>query len=205
MSGQSKSAVAGALFFLLYAKTASAHIIGARLGDFYAGAVHPLTDLKDVILWFALGILAGSLGASNARSVLLLFPFGLLAGLTTGMTMNATSEGALVAAGALVLLGLLLALELRIHGGLLCAIALGLAAARGAANAGAVGPETNRLLFAAGLAVAGYVIIALVMASTLAFRGAGTATQTWRRVAIRVLGSWIAALGLMMGGLTLAS
>jgi len=205
MSGRSKPAFVGALFLLLSATTADAHIIGARLGDFYAGAAHPLTDLKDVILWIALGMLAGSLGASGARSVLLLFPLGLVVGLTTSMALNASSEGALVAAGALVLLGLLLATELRIHGAVLGAIALALAAMRGAANAGAIGPETNRLLFVAGLAAAGYVVIALVMAATLAFRDNGAATPAWRRIAIRAVGSWFAALGLMMGGLALAS
>jgi hypothetical protein len=39
----------------------------SRLGDFYAGALHPLTDLQDGLLWTALGLLAGSLGAIHAR------------------------------------------------------------------------------------------------------------------------------------------
>ena len=30
-----------------------------RLGDFYASALHPLTDLQDVLLWVALGMQAG--------------------------------------------------------------------------------------------------------------------------------------------------
>jgi urease accessory protein len=89
---------------------------------------------------------------------------------------------------------------------LLCAIAFGLAVMRGAANAGDLGPETNRLLFAAGLACAGYAAITLAMALTLAFRrpDAGPSVA-WRGIAIRAFGGWIAAIGLMMVGFAYAS
>ncbi|TDX62814.1 HupE/UreJ protein [Methylosinus sp. sav-2] len=205
MTRRSRQAGVGALFLLLSATSAKAHIIGARLGDFYAGAAHPLTDLRDVTLWVALGMLAGSLGASKARPLLLLFPFGLAAGVTSAMALNATSEGVLLAAGALVLLGALLASDLRIPAAALGGLALVLAAMRGAANAAAIGPETNRLLFVVGLSIAGYVVVTLVSAATLAFRGESADARAWRSIAIRALGSWLAALGLMMGGLALAS
>lgn len=200
-----RSTSVGALALIASATSAHAHIIGARLGDFYAGAAHPLTDLADLILWFALALLAGSLGPSAARPILLIFPLGLVAGLGVGTEMMSARAGALAASGALVLVGLLLAAGLRIHRNLLCAIAFGAAAMRGAANASGMGPETNRLLFALGIAVAGYVAIALIAAATVAFQGEGTVAQDWRRIAIRALGSWIAAIGLMMGGLALAS
>jgi hydrogenase/urease accessory protein HupE len=205
MSRWSRPAFVGALSFLGSATAANAHIIGARLGDFYAGAVHPLTDLRDVLLWIALGLLAGSLGASRARLVLLLFPLGLAAGSGMGMALRPTSDSPLAAAGALLVIGLLLAIELRIHGALLCVVAFGVAAMRGAASADGAGVETNRLLFTLGLTVAGYVVIALVMAATLAFRDDEGRSPGWRRIAVRAVGSWIAAIGLMMSGLAFAS
>jgi hypothetical protein len=77
---------------------------------------------------------------------------------------------------------------------------------RGAANAGDLGPETNRLLFAAGLAGAGYAAITLTMALTVAFRGTDAGSSiAWRGIAIRAFGSWIAAIGVMMGGFALAT
>jgi hypothetical protein len=89
---------------------------------------------------------------------------------------------------------------------LLCSIAFGLAVMRGAANADDVAPETNQLLYAAGLACAGYAAITLTMALTLAFRGAEAGTSpAWRGIAIRAVGGWIAAIGIMMFGLALAS
>src|SRR6185369_1712743 len=65
------SRVAMAIIPLLAASSAHGHIVGARLGDFYSGALHPLTDLQDVLLWIALGLLAASLGASRSRWLVL--------------------------------------------------------------------------------------------------------------------------------------
>jgi len=185
---------------------ADAHIIASRLGDFYAGALHPLSDLQDLIPWIALGVLAGSLGPAKGRWLVLVFPLGLLIGLALGLSFGGVSAGPVADAGMIVVLGLLLAAEMGIPAAFLCTIALGLALMRGVANAGGVGPETNRLLFAAGLAVAGYAAITLTMALTLVFRRADAEpTIAWRAIAIRAFGSWIAAIGLMMGGVALSS
>jgi len=196
--------VAAAL--LVSAQAAQAHIVAARLGDFYAGALHPLTDLQDIILWIAMGVLAGSLGATTGRWLVLVFPLGLLAGLGLGPAFGVVSAGAVADAATIAVLGLLLATNLRIGTAPLCLIAVGLALMRGAANAGDLGPETNRLLFAAGLAGAGYAAITLTMALTVAFRGTDAGRSiAWRGIAIRAFGSWIAAIGVMMGGFAFAT
>jgi urease accessory protein len=188
------------------AESAQAHIVASRLGDFYAGALHPLTDLQDIILWVAMGVLAGSLGAARGRWLVLVFPLGLLAGLVLGRAFGVLSAGPAVNAGMILVLGLLLAAAARLPTALLCVIAFGLAVRRGAANTSDLGPETDRLLFAAGLACAGYAAITLIMALTLAFRGpdAGPSLE-WRGIAIRAFGGWVAAVGLMMVGFALAS
>jgi urease accessory protein len=201
-----RGSIAAAILFFAQAQTADAHIVAARLGDFYAGAFHLLTDLQDVILWTAMGVLAGSLGAAKGRWLVLVFPLGLLAGLALGRITGVVSAGPAVDAATILTLGLLLATATRLPTALLCMIAFGLAVIRGVANAGDLGPETDRLLFAAGLASAGYAVITLIMALTLAFRGtdAGPA-MAWQGIAIRALGGWIAAIGLMMVGLAFAS
>jgi urease accessory protein len=188
------------------AQAADAHIVASRLGDFYTGALHPLTDLQDIILWTAVGVLAGSLGASRGRWLVLAFPLGLLAGLVLARTTGFVSAGPATDAGMILALGLLLAAATQIPTTLLCATAFALAVLRGAANAGGVAPDTNRLLYAAGLACVGYATITLIMALTLAFRQpeAGTSTA-WRGIAVRALGGWIAAIGLMMMGFAFAS
>ena len=188
------------------AQAADAHIVASRLGDFYTGALHPLTDLQDIILWVAIGVLAGSLGASKGRWLVLAFPLGLLAGLVLGRTTGFVSAGPAADAGMILVLGLLLAAATRMPTAALCVIAFALAVMRGAANAGDVEPDTNRLLFAAGLACVGYVAITLTMAVTLTFRRPETgASVVWRGIAIRAFGGWIAAIGLMMVGFAYAS
>src|SRR5712672_2955104 len=67
-----------AVILLTAAQSAEAHIVASRLGDFYAGALHPLTDLQDDVLWTALGLLAGSLGATHGRWLVLVLPLGSL-------------------------------------------------------------------------------------------------------------------------------
>ncbi|MGL3110382.1 HupE/UreJ family protein [Bradyrhizobium sp. BR 1432] len=193
---------------LLASTTASeAHVIAARLGDFYVGAVHPFTDLHDIILWLAIGILGGSLGASKGRWLVLAFPLGLLAGLSLVAGLGfVPSESSALPAAMILLVGLLLAAAMPVPATLLCVIVFALAAARGAANASNLEPETNRLLFAAGLASAGYAVTTLIMALTLTFQRPVSAGPTaWRTIAIRAFGGWVAAIGLMMTGLAFAS
>ena len=205
MSMFGRAGVAAAAL-LVSAQAAQAHIVAARLGDVYASALHPLTDLQDIILLIAMGALAGSLGATTGRWLVLVFPLGLLAGLGLGPAFGVVSAGAVADAGTIAFLGLLLATNLRIGTAPLCLIAVGLALMRGAANAGDLGPETNRLLFAAGLAGAGYAAITLTMALTVAFRGTDAGRSiAWRGIAIRAFGSWIAAIGVMMGGFALTT
>jgi urease accessory protein len=195
-----------AAILLITAQSADAHIVGSRLGDFYAGALHPLTDLQDDVLWTALGLLAGSLGATHGRWLVLLVPLGLLIGLSVGLSFGSTWIAPLASAGMMVLLGLLLAAGLRINVAALCVIALVLASMRGVVNAGGVGAATDRVLFGAGLAMCGYVFITLITALTVVFRRLDVQpSRTWRDIAIRACGSWIAAIGLMVGGFALAT
>lgn len=191
---------APALLLLANAQPAHAHIVSIRLGDFYAGALHPLTDLQDVLLWSALGILAGALGAAKGRWLVLVFPLGLVAGVVAAGSIGPSAGNAALTACLILLLGLLLASAIRIPLSALCVIAFAIAATRGAANASELAPASDRLLFAAGLASAGYVTITLIMALTVAFKPNETAAP-WRGIAIRSLGGWISAIGLMMAGL----
>jgi urease accessory protein len=193
-----------AAVLLAWAGTADAHIVAAHLGDFYAGALHPLTDLQDIVLWIAAGLLAGSIGTAQGRWLVLVVPAGLLVGLVAALSFGIGGVGTLANAAMMVVLGLLLAAGIRLRTAPLCATAFGLAMVRGMANAGGLAPETDRLLFAAGLAAVGYIAITLIMALTVAFRGPDAErSASWRGIAIRVCGSWIAAVGLMIGGLAL--
>lgn len=206
MTRRLTSCLVAALLLLTQVPAAHAHIVTIRLGDFYAGALHPFTDLQDVLLWLAMGVLAGSLGAARGRWLVLVFPLGLLAGTAGADQFGSIGANPAVDAAIAVILGLLLAAAARVPTVVLCVLAFALAMLRGAANASDLDPTNNRLLFAGGITCAGYIAITLVMALTLTFRGSlADASQAWRGIALRALGGWIAAIGLMMAGLAFAS
>ncbi|GLH76060.1 hypothetical protein SSBR45G_09680 [Bradyrhizobium sp. SSBR45G] len=206
MNPRLRTALLTALLLFAQSKIADAHIVSARLGDFYAGALHPLLTLQDVIMWAALGLLAGSLGAASGRWLILVFPLGLCSGLALATLSNLPAVSPLIDAVTILVLGLLLATALRIPMTLLCIMAFALGVMRGAVNAGELMPQTDRLLYAAGLASAGYVVITLIMALALSFRRPEAApVSSWRGIAVRAVGGWVAAIGLMMAGLSLAS
>jgi urease accessory protein len=187
-----------------FAQSANAHIVASRLGDFYAGALHPLTDLQDILLWTATGLLAASMGASRGRWLVLIVPAGSLVGLIAGLSFGITSVSTVINAAAMIVLGLLIAAAVRVPAPAVGVLAFGMAVARGIVNSGGVAADTNQVLFAAGFTMAAYTVITLLMAVVVAFREPARAGG-WRGIAIRVCGSWIAAIGLMMGAFALAS
>lgn len=200
-----KFAIAGLAALTVPAGSAHAHLIGTRFGDFYAGAFHPLTDLNDVVLWIGLGLLAGSLGAQRSRWLVVLFPIGLAAGFALATADGTNFSGEVANATLIAGLGLALAAGLSLPAPLLGLVGFALAVMRGIANAAAVESATNLVLFGAGLACAGYAALTLIMTVAIAFRRpeAG-AVSAWRGIALRALGGWIAAIGLIMVGFTLA-
>ena len=102
------------VLLLLGVQPAGAHIIGARLGDFYGGALHPLTGLADVILWLALGMLAGMQTRLWSRWMVVAFPAGLLAGFAIGLWSGWTEDRMSVDAALMIALGGLTAAAVRV-------------------------------------------------------------------------------------------
>ena len=94
-------------------------------------------------------------------------------------------------------LGLLVAAAWRLPLALLIALGALFGLSHGYENGRAMTPETATHLFILGVVAVGVVATALVSAATLA----ATARAAWPRVAVRIAGSWIAAIGIMMVGL----
>ena len=189
------------LLMLAASGPASAHIVSSRLGDFYGGALHPLTALPDLVIWLALGLVAALQPPHWARWIVPAFPAGLLAGFVAGIAAGWHTDPIALSAALMIGLGLLAAAAARLPGGVLLLLAVVVGIVRGAANASGLDPETDPVLFGAGLLLAGYAVVTLVATFAVTFRRAGT---PWRTIALRAGGSWIAAVGLMIGGFALA-
>ena len=182
----------GVLFFT--PGTAEAHSIGKRVGDFYWGFLHPMTALESVFPILALGLLAGQQGVANARGMLVGFCLGLLGGAVLGMAMPDAVFVSWINVASFVVLGLLLAIAKRWHTIAVILLALTLGVFQGWGNATEMTAETGKTLFVSGLILGGYLFIAILAAFAVGLVKRGG----WRAISIRVLGSWIAAIGLMV-------
>ena len=180
---------------LLAPATTHAHLVSTGLGPFYDGASHLALTPEDLVPAFALALLAGQRGARAGRIALFALPGAWLAGGLVGL-LTPAAFAPLPAVSFLAMGGLVAAeapLGPRWIGGLAAALGLVHGYANGAAMAGA------RLgaLGLSGIVAALFVLVALAAATVVGLRA------PWERVAVRVAGSWIVAVGLLLVGWSL--
>jgi hydrogenase/urease accessory protein HupE len=187
---------------LLLPGVAAAHNLAPGIGDFYAGAFNLVGGPVDVLVWVSLAGLAGLHAQRPAGWAAETFAAGLLGGLLAARWWQANARPELADAAVLLVAGGLLAAGRRLPGPLL----LGLVAVIGAMRGWHYGADTlarpDVLALCGGLALAGYVLVACAVAVVLWFRRNehGSATRTWRMVALRAAGSWISAIAILSGG-----
>jgi hydrogenase/urease accessory protein HupE len=182
---------------LLLSVNAEAHIVSIRLGDFFMGALHPMTDPVDWAVWLGCALLGARAGRESARWLVVTVPLALVGGLAAVLMTARLPMTGLVEALPLLIIGLLLASGLTLSAVRLVGAVSVLMLLRGAANAAGLRVGADVALYLSGLACAGYVAITLLGALLLqGFTDA--AVPAWRRIAVRVLGSWMAAAGLML-------
>jgi hydrogenase/urease accessory protein HupE len=180
------------------ASAAEAHLVNTDLGPFYGGLVHPLTALEHLLPLVALGLLAGQQGSTAARRVLVLLPLGLAGGAWLSYPQPTWTGIQVLNLLSLLVLGLLVAVNPRLPTGVTEGLSVIVGITHGAANGVAAAvPGVSRELFVAGLLTASAVLATLVPALVLSLRAA------WGVVAVRVAGSWIGAIGLLLCSLAL--
>jgi urease accessory protein len=189
-------AAGGLLPLFAWVPSASAHTFDNRFGDFYGGVLHPLTALEHALPILALGLLAGQQGERAARWLVLVFPLALLTGAVLAAVTPPLPFMGLLNAISFIALGLLVAVSRRLPLTLLIALGAAFGLSHGYENGRAMGPETAIHLFILGVAAAGGLVIALASAAII-----DLAARPWTRVGVRIAGSWIAAIGIMMIGL----
>ena len=183
-----------AVCLLLSAGSAFAHSAARGAGDFYAGALHALTALEHLLPFLALGILAGQLGR-KAEPVLLVFCLALAAGATTAIWTPPLPYVGLLNILSAILFGGLVAASWSLPMALCYGIAAVFGLSHGFANGAGMIEQTKPYLFVPGVALAGLAVTAygLIVTDYLLRRKAG-----WIHIAVRVAGSWIAAIGILV-------
>ncbi len=173
---------------------AQAHLVTSGLGPFYDGALHLLLSPGDLLGLLALALLAGLRGARAGRLTVIALPAAWLLGGLVGLRLPPLPDLTWLGTASFLVLGLLVAADAKLP-----PIAV-------AALAGAYG-TFHGLLNGAALAATGAgppVLLGTVLtALALALFTAAAVVPLrifWVRVAIRVAGSWVAAVAMLMLG-----
>jgi urease accessory protein len=181
---------------LLWPWRAEAHLVTTGLGPVYDGIGHLLVTLEDLLPVLALALFAGLRGASAGRCVLCVLPLAWLVGGSVGLLtpwLPALPSPAL----SFLILGTLVATDLRLPPMAVMALALGLGLVHGCLNGVAMQQAGAGALGLLGILAALFVLVALVAAYVVSLK------RPWTRIVVRVAGSWITAVGLLMLGWSL--
>ena len=183
-----------ALAALLCPLPAHAHLNSTGMGPLYDGALHFLTSPGDLLSALALALLAGLQGPAHGRRAIFVLPGAWLVAALAGSTLPGVELGAVASAAWLLLLGGLLAFGARPSLTALTALAACAGAWHGFLNGTGLGGSAASAVALLGLTAAVFSLVALAAALAVAIRA------DWARIAVRVIGSWIAASGLLWIG-----
>jgi urease accessory protein len=181
------------------ATPAQAHLMNSGFGPFYDGLAHPLISPEDLLPAIAVTLLAGLGGARDGRLVLATLPAAWLAGMAAGFVIGLPAAPAWLIAALTALIGALVASDLRLPLAALIAIAAGLGALHGYDNGRDLAATTGALLAIVGIACSLFAVVSLVAGQVAVLRA------QWARLAVRIAGSWIAAIGMLMLGWSMKS
>ncbi|MBP1688709.1 MAG: HupE/UreJ family protein [Deltaproteobacteria bacterium] len=171
---------------------ASAHLVTTGMGPVYDGIAHLLQSPDDIVPVIALALYAGLRGAAAGRRAMFLLPIAWFIGGLAGSHVPGEIAFPLPAISFLVLGGLVAA-DLRMPVPAVTGLVIILGLTHGFLN-GAVlraGPGTSGLI---GMMAVLFVLITLGSALVVSLK------KYWSRIVVRVAGSWVAAVGLLMVG-----
>jgi urease accessory protein len=179
---------------LLSPTVAHAHLVNSGLGPFYDGALHLLLSPMNLVLLAALCLLVGAQGARAARSAMVVALVAWFVAGAFAISTDIVGPFAIVDAAGLLLLGVAIALDIRMPALATAALATGVAAW--------LGFQSGQELISADQhwrALVGATSIAM-MFMLLALSLVVSTTSFPARVVCRILGSWAAATGLLSIG-----
>ena len=173
---------------------AHAHLNSTGMGPIYDGLMHFLMSPEDLTPVLALALLSGLRGATYGRRTLFVLPTAWLLGGFAGVAASASNGNAIISAVWFLVMGGLLALDAKLSLRVTTALAALLGLYHGYLNGAGLGLSFASAAVLLGLIFAVFVLIALVSAFVVQLHAA------WARIAVRVVGSWIFASGLLLLG-----
>jgi len=186
-------ALAGVLGVAGWPTCAEAHLVTTGLGPVYDGLLHFVLTPEDLVPALALALLAGLRGAAHGRRALFVLPVAWLLAGVLGLAAHGSVSPVLTAI-SFVLLGGLVAADVRLSLGATTVLAALLGLVHGYLNGTAMAVPGLGASGLVGIVAAVFALVALAASCVVPLRA------TWARVAVRVAGSWIAAIGLLLLG-----
>jgi hydrogenase/urease accessory protein HupE len=170
----------------------SAHLVTTGLGPVYDGIGHLVMTPEDLIPVLAIALFAGLRGAAPGRRALFILPVAWFAGGLLGVFMDGLPTFP-VPAISIFILGVLVAADLKLSNKSFTAVVIVVGFVHGALNGVAL-KDSAGILGLIGIMATLFVLVALVSAFVV------TLKRPWTRIAVRVAGSWVAAVGMLMFG-----
>lgn len=182
-----------ALGLLAFPGSAQAHTSVQGLGDFISGLLHPVVTPSHLLLVLGLGLMAGRRSPPDLKRPMAMFiPLTALAlGLTATGGVKAIHPALLN--GVAVVIGILLALEKQPSMLWTCVLFSVAALALGfdsGIEAGTTGTIFKTLL--------GSWLGLMVLVYDIAIYASLGAERPWVKIALRIAGAWLVAIGVMM-------
>ena len=180
---------------VISSRAANAHLVSTELGPLYDGAAHPLVSPQDLLTVLGLAILAAYGGAATGRRLIVWLTLAWAIGLGAGFSVvKGPLEFPVAAAVVILLLGALGVSRMRVPPGVLLSSSAFLGFARGLMNGSAARNADGQWLSVLGIVLGVFVL------GTLLTGGGHWLANRRPAVVLRVIGSWIAAIGLLMLG-----
>ncbi len=188
--------VIGGLALASCPSRAEAHLVTTGLGPLYDGLLHFAVTPEDLVP--VLALLAGLRGVTHGRRALFVLPAAWLLGGVIGLAVHGGVSPRWTAL-SFVLLGSLVASDARLPLGATTLLAALLGLGHGYLNGSALAQPGLGRVGLLGVVAAVFTLVALAASFVVPLRAA------WARVAVRVAGSWIAAIGLLLIGWAIRS
>lgn len=179
---------------LLAPAPSHAHLVNTGLGPVYDGVSHFALTPEDLLPALAVALLAGQRGPRAGRLVLVALPAAWFVGGLLGLAIPTIQSAAAITTLSFLALGGLVAAEARLRPEWVTALAAVVGLLHGYPNGAAMSQAKLGSLGVVGIVSTLFVTVALAAAMVVAIRA------PWGRIAVRVAGSWIVAIGLLLLG-----
>ncbi len=185
---------AAVAFMSVVPAAAEAHLVTSGLGPFYDGALHLFISPEDLLGLLAITLLAGLCGAKAGRMTVIFLPLAWFVAGLVGLVLPVAIDMPWLSVLSFLFVGVLVAIDPAVPPKVIALLAGILGLIHGLLNGSALAAIGAGALALSGIAVTVLITALLISALVICLRAA------WTRIVVRVAGSWIAAVGMLMFG-----